>query len=482
MKETSRFYSSLGLLIVLNAIVKPLWIFGIDRMVQNSVGTFEYGKYFALLNFSIVFSFLLDWGFTSFFNRQLASQEKNFIDHAGNFLFVKFLFLLLYAAVVFLVAWAAHIQHWDILLGVVSIQALQSLFIFFRGVITAHQWFRTDAWLSVLDKTLMIILCGILLTFPVLFGSITIDIFLIVQVSCSLLAMFTAWFIIQKNGIRFIVSKTAFFQKKIFKSALPFASIVLLMSAHYRFDGFLLAQIHPDGAHEAGVYAAAYRLLDAANMIGVLLASFLLPYIARQWSEKKDITGIVLTSRHFLILFSIAIATITFFLAPWIQKLLYHHDDTEAIQVMQWCLPSLIGYSLVQVYGTVMTATGHILSFCYITLVAVLINITLNVLLIPHWGARGSCFAALISQGFCGIAVMLYVWKKSAVVIHLRSLIIYIFTAALSSGFLYWGNGLGINPPWLMAGVALISMAALFTSGMHQWKQWLISFRKTEFK
>ena len=33
MKETSRFYSSLGLLTVLNAVIKPLWIFGIDHSV-----------------------------------------------------------------------------------------------------------------------------------------------------------------------------------------------------------------------------------------------------------------------------------------------------------------------------------------------------------------------------------------------------------------------------------------------------------------
>ena len=53
----SKFYSSLLLLIVLNAIIKPFWIFGIDRQVQNITGTAEYGTYFSLLNLSIVFGF-----------------------------------------------------------------------------------------------------------------------------------------------------------------------------------------------------------------------------------------------------------------------------------------------------------------------------------------------------------------------------------------------------------------------------------------
>lgn len=482
MKESSKFYSSLGLLIILNAVIKPFWIFGVDRLVQNSVGTTEYGAYFSLFNLSIVFSFLLDWGFTNYFNRQLASQEKNFIDHAGNFLLLKFLFLLVYVTIVFLMAWFTGVQRWDILFGVILIQAFQSLFVFFRGVVTAHQWFRTDAWLSVLDKTLMIIICGSFLYFPPLFGNMTIDLFLIVQVSCSLLAVLFVWIIIVRRGIHFTIGKTSFFQKKIFKSALPFAFILLLMSIHYRLDGFLLERIHPNGAHEAGIYAAAYRLLDAANMVGVLLASFLLPYIARQWSEGKNFTGVILTSRHFLILFSIAIACTSFFLAPWIQKVLYHHDEIDAIQVMQWCLPALIGYSLVQIYGTIMTATGHIVSFCYITLIAVIMNSSLNLALIPSLGAKGSCFAALASQGFCGIMTLLYVWNKLKVTIHLRSLIIYIFTGGILSGFLYLGKKSGINPLWLLAGVALISLLSLIASGLKQIWPWLESFKKTEFK
>lgn len=73
MKTVSRFYASLGLLLVLNLLVKPLWIFGIDRPVQNSTGTAIYGSYFALLNLAIVLGFLLDWGLNAFMSRQLAA-------------------------------------------------------------------------------------------------------------------------------------------------------------------------------------------------------------------------------------------------------------------------------------------------------------------------------------------------------------------------------------------------------------------------
>ena len=100
---------------------------------------------------------------------------------------------------------------------------------------------------------------------------------------------------------------------------------MLLMSFHYRFDGFLLERI--SGAEEAGKYAGAYRLLDAANMIGYLFASFLLPYIARNRDNGMITTNVVLNVRHVLIVFAITVSGIVIFLAPWIQKVLYHHND-----------------------------------------------------------------------------------------------------------------------------------------------------------
>ena len=59
MKSLS-FFKGLSWLIVLNLLVKPVWIFFIDRQVQNIVGHELYGKYFALLNLSYVLYFLSD--------------------------------------------------------------------------------------------------------------------------------------------------------------------------------------------------------------------------------------------------------------------------------------------------------------------------------------------------------------------------------------------------------------------------------------
>jgi O-antigen/teichoic acid export membrane protein len=458
MKRSS-FFPSLGLLLVLNLLIKPLWIFGIDREVQNEVGTSAYGTYFSLLGLSVFFNFLLDWGLTVYYNRQLAADPVNFTGRAGSYLLVKFFFSIAYGIIVLTVAKIAGVNDWHILIPVIIIQALTSIFVFLRSIVTAKQWFHLDAWMSVVDKALMILVCGSFIYFPLVFGKITLQEFLLIQIICTLLSIVIIVIILLRNQISFAF-KNSFPGKEVFRATLPYAIIVLLMSAHYRFDGFLLERLHPDGDYQAGLYAGAYRLLDAANMIGFLFASFLLPYLANLLGKRKEIQPVVLGSRHLLIVFSLFISITVFFKAPWLQNALYDHKGDDAVRVMQWCLPVLIVYSLVHVYGTVLTARTHLLPLCYILLVSVGLNITLNLLLIEKYGAIACCISALVSQGFCGIAAMIYARKKSGLDIDIRSFLIYIFIAGLLIGLYYMTRNFTINQ-WF-----LVSLAGIFTLGL----------------
>ena len=474
----SKFYSSLLLLIVLNAIIKPFWIFGIDRQVQNITGTVEYGTYFSLLNLSVVFGFLLDWGLTNFINRELATKKAELQQQLGSFLLLKILFAVLYTVIVIAVALLAGVKRWDILAGVIVIQFLSFLFLFLRNIITANQWFKTDAWLSVLDKSLMILLAGGFIFLPAIFGSINIDKFLLAQIISTTIAVIIVVVILYSNKIVFKKPGLNFFTRSLIYSVLPFALTVFLMSVHVRADGFLLERIHPDGAHEAGIYAAAYRLLDASNMVGYLVASFFMPFIARLWSENQALGKTILQTRHLQLMFAVTIAAIVIMLAPWLEKILYHREDGYSIQVLRWCLPALIGYSFVQVYGTVMTATGNIVAFCYLNLTAVFINIILNLFLIPSYGAFGCCISALCSQAFLAVATMVFVNGKLKIAPDARSLGLYLLNGLLVCTTLYFLSKTSLDTPLTLLISMLVSFLIMWSTKMISLNSWLSFLKK----
>ena len=62
-------------MVFVNLLIKPFWVFGIDRTVQNKVGESEYGLYFAIFNFTYLFQILLDFGLQNYNNRQVASER-----------------------------------------------------------------------------------------------------------------------------------------------------------------------------------------------------------------------------------------------------------------------------------------------------------------------------------------------------------------------------------------------------------------------
>ena len=68
---SKKILTNVFLLLAINLLIKPFWILGIDRTVQNTVGNDVYGAYMVMFNISLMFTMLLDFGinnYTSSFN------------------------------------------------------------------------------------------------------------------------------------------------------------------------------------------------------------------------------------------------------------------------------------------------------------------------------------------------------------------------------------------------------------------------------
>lgn len=403
--KTFSFFKGVSLLLALNLLVKPVWIFFIDRRVQVMVGHEAYGNYFALLNLSIMLLFLADAGISNLLNQRLAAGAG---IHFRQLLRTKILMLLAFVVTVFLVAFITGVKQWTLLGYIVAVQVAGSLFLFLRAIISAQQQFSTDAALSVLDKSLMIVLCAGFLYG--LFRPISIVLFLQLQLLATISAIAATLFVIvKKQLLRGLPgAKVPGLMKQLF----PFALIILLMSVQGRLDGFLLLRLAPEGALQAGLYAGAYRLLDAANMIGYLAASFLLPFAAKHHSNTNLLNDTASAMAQFLL--SVAALCIAFFLfhADWLQQILYHSTRGDLARLMLLLMVALPAYYIMHVYGTLFTARARFRPFIIVLLVAVFINAVLNLLLIPSYGAAGAAWASIASQ-YAGALAVYAIYKRS---------------------------------------------------------------------
>ena len=88
--------SNLGLILVLNLLVKPFYILGIDAGVQDAVGATVYGGYAALLSLGFLLNIVLDLGITNYNTRHIAQHTHLMGKYFSGVVGVRFVLAGLY--------------------------------------------------------------------------------------------------------------------------------------------------------------------------------------------------------------------------------------------------------------------------------------------------------------------------------------------------------------------------------------------------
>ena len=101
------FLINIVFLIAINLLIKPFYIFGIDRTVQNTVGTDLYGLYFALFGAALLWQIVNDFGIQNFNNRFISQHRHLVSKYLPDVLILKGLLSVRYMAILLTWAWLA---------------------------------------------------------------------------------------------------------------------------------------------------------------------------------------------------------------------------------------------------------------------------------------------------------------------------------------------------------------------------------------
>lgn len=397
-----KFITNLGFLLFLNLLVKPFWIFGIDRTIQNIAAPGEYGFYFTILNFTFLFNILLDFGITNFNNRNIAQNNHLLNKHFSGIALLRLVLAAVYFVMIFIVAaiigYDARHFYFLVFLGIN--QFMVSFILYLRSNISGLLLFKIDSAISVLDRILMILFCGILL-----WGNVTTEPFRIIwfvyaQTLAYLITAFVALMIVMKKAAFTRLQWDPSFFLTIIKQSFPFALLVLLMSFYNRIDSVMLERLLPKGIGtvQVDIYAKAFRLLDAVNMIAYLFSVILIPIFARLIKDKSPVEGMVKLSFTIIFTMAMIIATCSSFFSNQIMDLLYVGQIREAQKVFVFLIIGFIPISATYIFGTLLTANGSLKALNIMALIGMVLNISLNYFLIPNFMAVGSAYASVITQ------------------------------------------------------------------------------------
>ncbi|MGZ4055989.1 MAG: hypothetical protein ACXVPM_13855, partial [Bacteroidia bacterium] len=352
-------------------------------------------------NLSFILTIILDFGITNFNNKNIAQNNHLLTKHFSSLVGLKIALAIVY--IVVLVVVGLVIGYDTRLMKLLLIQGFNMFLVFFtyylRSNLAGLHLFKTDSVVSVLDRVILIILCIVMLRMKVFSGENGIMYYVYAQTFSYLVAAVIAFIIILRKTHEFRLNFNWTFSIMILKKSLPFATLILLMSFS-RIDTVMIERMMPKGIGDvqSGIYAQAFRLLDATNMIAFLVAGMLLPIFSRMLKFKESVEPLIKLISRLLLVPAIVIGVGCTFYSQELMGMLYKEHVEASAGLFSLLMLSFIGYSSNYIFGTLLTANGSMKQLNIMYGCIMILYFISNYFLIRRYGAIGAAITSMSTQ------------------------------------------------------------------------------------
>lgn len=182
----------------------------------------------------------------------------------------------------------------------------------------------------------------------------------------------------------------------LFRDGWPLLLTGVLGTIYLRVDQVLLGQMA--SAKDLGVYAAAVKLVEVWYFLPAAIAASAFPSIVEAKRE-GDARFYERLQRlyNLMAVLSYAIAIPASLLAPWIIRVIYGPSYAAAAPMLAVLAWSLVWTSLGLARGTFLTTMNWTWAYFMTVAVGCVVNIALNLLLIPRWLGMGAAVASFVA-------------------------------------------------------------------------------------
>jgi O-antigen/teichoic acid export membrane protein len=199
----------------------------------------------------------------------------------------------------------------------------------------------------------------------------------------------------------------------LLRVAWPIGLAGMFVTAYYRIDGVLLFQFR--GATASAYYSASYRVLDVLQILPMTVSGVLLPLLA---GAPRSENGNVRAARTFelasiiLLIMAIGVAVLGTILAPGIVTLIYGSAYHRSIYLLQVLLPAFVPICLGYLLTSQLILHGLLRPYIAITFIGAVLNVAVNAIGIPRYGAPVAAWATLGTEVVVMICIATVVRRR----------------------------------------------------------------------
>jgi len=409
-------------------IIQKILSFLYFIFIAKALGPYDLGLYDPAKALIPILLILIDFSLSPVLTREVARKpEKSFV-YLSNVLAIKAIFaviLLILFGVITNFSSFAEVER-SIIYLIALVVAFDSFTATFFAVFRGLQNMKYEAFGMIVTQFATITI-GLL---SLHYGEGIRGLF-IATLSGSIINFFYAFTVVKK---RLGIMPSFRWQKDVIitflKTAVPFALAAILAKIFTYTDRFIL--LIQSGREFVGYYATANKLTFALEFLPSAFAAAFYPAMSAAYvANKKLLATIFERSLFYLIILAAPIAIGSVFLAHNIFVTLWAGDYLQSIIPFQIMISSLVVIFLNFPIGSFLNATNNQKINTINMSITVLVNIALNLILVPHYQHVGSAIATAISEV---LLFSLGVRRVSKLIsINVRNLIKTFFGAAVIS-------------------------------------------------
>jgi O-antigen/teichoic acid export membrane protein len=229
----------------------------------------------------------------------------------------------------------------------------------------------------------------------------------------------------------------------------------VLVTGYVKLDQILVLELA--GSRQAGLYGAAYRLLDQVQFIPISVMTTLFPMIAAAYAGSRDrVRELLQTAGEYLAMASLPILAFTIVAAGPIVRLLFGPQFAAAAPAVPILAGAFVSISFGYLAGNMVVILELQRRFVRYAAIGLIVNATLNLLLIPRYGFLAAAWVTLVTEVTVMSQIMRAVLRALAMTPRFGR-ILRVLLVATVMGLLTWIARLAGVP---LAGLVVVAAAS----------------------
>ncbi len=362
--------------------------------IARSLGDVIFGKYSFALAFIAIFAIFSDLGYNTLLIREVARDKTRASKYLSNVLSMRALLsLIIFALIVIAInvmGYPANTINVVYLFGIATL--ITSFSAVFKVTFRAFEKMEYEAGIGIFTNIIRVSLALLVL----FLGYGLMEIALVFLFS-SIFDFLLSFLICDRKFVKPKIELDLNFWKSTIKIALPLSMLSIFSLIYVRIDTVMLSIMKGDAV--VGWYNAAYSLVLGFKPIPHLFMNAIFPLMAGYFiSSKESLKVVYEKSFKYLFILGLPLAVGITLLADKIILLFYgvqFENSIIALQILAWDV--LLIFSCAPLGGLLVSIDKQNKMAVLVGITA-LVNVILNLILIPHFNYVGAAVATIITE------------------------------------------------------------------------------------